>query len=247
MWQALSTWLAGLSVDDFNKVVLAVVALVALFLGPWMQWRIAKRQVQMQSETAKLQIETQSRIATRQIADNISTKRQNWIDELRKDAAEFLTVVGRIQELKRPRVEQLIAMTEIAGDFKERLAAEMRAKELVWCPRNNWRFDFLAVAAGEWTVCTGTPRVCNTGPQPTAGTYSMSIPRSRFPPAAASRCSCAKPPPSLPRRVRSTAARDSRRITPTPGSHSRPGHCSKGQVRDSRRVDLPRTSHLAPI
>lgn len=130
MWEALSTWLSALTVDDFNKAVLAVVALVALFLGPWMQWRIAKRQVQMQSETAKLQIETQSRIATRQIADNISTKRQNWIDELRKDAAEFLTVVGRIQELKRPRVEQLIAMTEIAGDFKERLAAEMRAKEL---------------------------------------------------------------------------------------------------------------------
>src|SRR5258705_315405 len=121
MWQALSAWLAALTVDDFNKVVLAVVALVALFLGPWMQWRIAKRQVQMQSETAKLQIETQSRIATRQIADNISTKRQNWIDELRKDAAEFLTVVGRIQELKRPRVEQLIAVTEIVGDFKERL------------------------------------------------------------------------------------------------------------------------------
>ncbi len=130
MWQALSTWLSALTVDDFNKVVLAIVALVALFLGPWMQWRIAKRQVKMQVETAKLQIETQSRIATRQIADNISTKRQNWIDELRKDAAEFLTVVGRIQELKRPRVEQFIAMTEIAGDFKERLAAEMRAKEL---------------------------------------------------------------------------------------------------------------------
>lgn len=124
------TWAASLTVDDFNKVVLAVVALVALFLGPWMQWRIAKRQVQMQADVVKQQIETQSRIATRQIADNISTKRQNWIDELRKDAAEFLTVVGRIQELKRPRVEQMIAMTELAEDFKERLAAEMRAKEL---------------------------------------------------------------------------------------------------------------------
>ena len=119
-----------MTVDDFNKLVLAVVALVALFLGPWMQWRIAKRQVQMQADITKLQIETQSRIATRQIADNISTKRQNWIDELRKDAAEFLTVVGQIQELKRPRVEQLIAMTEIHEDFKERLAIEMRAKEL---------------------------------------------------------------------------------------------------------------------
>lgn len=117
-------------VDDFMKLVLALVALVALFLGPLMQWKIAKRQVQMQADVATLQIETQSRIATRQIADNISSKRQNWIDELRKDAAEFLTVVGRIQELKRPRVEQLIEMTEIAKDFKERIEAEMRAKEL---------------------------------------------------------------------------------------------------------------------
>ena len=80
MWQALSTWLAALTVDDFYKVVLAVVALAALFLGPWMQWRIEKRQVHLQSETAKLQIETQSGIATRQIADNISTKRQYRID-----------------------------------------------------------------------------------------------------------------------------------------------------------------------
>ena len=126
----LCTWFSSMTVDDFNKLVLAVVALVALFLGPLMQWLIARRQVQMQADIATRQIETQSRIATRQIADNISSKRQYWIDELRKDAAEFLTVAGRIQELKRPRVERLIAMTEIAEDFKERLTAEMRAKEL---------------------------------------------------------------------------------------------------------------------
>jgi hypothetical protein len=130
VWHAFWTNVSCMTVDDFNKLVLALVALVALFLGPWMQWRIAKRQVQMQADIATLQINTQSRIATRQIADNISTKRQSWIDELRKDAAEFLTVVGRIQELKRPRVEQLTAMAEIHEDFKERLASEMRAKEL---------------------------------------------------------------------------------------------------------------------
>lgn len=129
-WGTFWTAVSHMTVDDFNKLVLAMVALVALFLGPWMQWLIARRQVQMQAEIARLQVETQSRIATRQIADNISSKRQNWIDELRKDAAEFLTVVGRIQELKRPRVEQMVAKTEIAEDFKERLAAEMRAKEL---------------------------------------------------------------------------------------------------------------------
>lgn len=95
-----------------------------------MQWRIAQKQVQMQADIAKLQIETQSRIATRQIADNISTKRQNWIDELRKDAAEFLTVVGRLEELKRPRVEQMLSTAGVVDDFRERLAAEMRAREL---------------------------------------------------------------------------------------------------------------------
>lgn len=39
----------------------------------------------------------------------------------------------------------------------------------------------LAVAAGEWTVCNGTPRVCNTGPAPVAGDYSMSIPPITLP------------------------------------------------------------------
>jgi type II secretory pathway pseudopilin PulG len=130
IWPTFWNWVSCMTVDDFNKIALALVALIALFLGPWMQWLIAKRQVQMQAEIANRQIETQSRIATRQIADNISSKRQNWIDELRKDAAEFLTVVSRIQELKRTRVEQIIAMTDIANDFKERLSAEMRAKEL---------------------------------------------------------------------------------------------------------------------
>ncbi len=97
-------WVTNMSVDDFNKLILALVALIALFLGSWMQWQIARRQVQMQADITKLQIETQSRIATRQIADNISSKRQNWIDELRKDAAEFLTVVrshSRTQETPR--------------------------------------------------------------------------------------------------------------------------------------------------
>jgi len=41
----------------------------------------------------------------------------------------------------------------------------------------------LAVASGEWTLCNtvnGT-RVCNSGPQPVAGTYSMEIPAITLP------------------------------------------------------------------
>lgn len=147
IWDALmegisrmSLWIDHLTVDDYNKFVLATVAIAALFLGPWMQWRIAKKQVQMQASIsrrqiaiqariAKRQVETQASIASRQIADNISTKRQNWIDELRKDSSEFLTVVGHIQELKRPQVVSATGGSS-AENFKERLKAEMRAKEL---------------------------------------------------------------------------------------------------------------------
>jgi hypothetical protein len=39
----------------------------------------------------------------------------------------------------------------------------------------------LAVGAAEWTVCAGTPRVCNTGPQPVGGTYAVSIPPITLP------------------------------------------------------------------
>ena len=119
-----------MSADDINKIVLAGVALVALFVGPWIQLRIAKKQLQMQADLAKQQIEAQLRIATRQIADNISSKRQNWIDELRTESAEFLTVVGRIQELKRLRVQHLTAKPDAREDYMDRLAAQMRAREL---------------------------------------------------------------------------------------------------------------------
>ena len=129
IWQIFLVSMSKMSIDDFSKLVLALVALIALFLGPLMQWRIVKKQVQMQDLLAKLQIETQTKIATRQIADNISSKRQNWIDELRKDSSEFLTVVGRIQELKRPRVMHLLHESN-RDDYKERLTFEMRAKEL---------------------------------------------------------------------------------------------------------------------
>jgi hypothetical protein len=38
----------------------------------------------------------------------------------------------------------------------------------------------LAIGAGEWKVCDANG-VCNTGPQPTAGTYTMSIPGITLP------------------------------------------------------------------
>ena len=56
VWHVFWAWVSGVTVDDFNKLVLAIVALIALFLGPLMQWRIAKKQVQMQADIAERQI-----------------------------------------------------------------------------------------------------------------------------------------------------------------------------------------------
>jgi hypothetical protein len=39
----------------------------------------------------------------------------------------------------------------------------------------------LAVGAGEWTVCNGTPRVCNSGAQPVGGNYTMNLPPVTLP------------------------------------------------------------------
>jgi hypothetical protein len=39
----------------------------------------------------------------------------------------------------------------------------------------------LAAGAAEWTVCSGSPRVCNTGPQPVGGNYTVGIPPLTLP------------------------------------------------------------------
>ncbi len=119
---------SNLTLDDLNKIVLAIVALVALFLGPFIQSRIAARQVKMQEDIARRQLETQQQIARRQIADNISTKRQVWIDELRKDAAEVLTLFARLQELKRPSAN--LSDDDKRKNFDEKSVANARAHEL---------------------------------------------------------------------------------------------------------------------
>ena len=103
------------TVDDLNRLVLAIVAVVSVFFGPLMQWRIARRQAEIQSS-----------IAARQIADNISSKRQAWIDGLRADAAEFLTATGRSQEFRREFVWKL----DPKEAFRGLLESDMRAKEL---------------------------------------------------------------------------------------------------------------------
>ena len=71
---------------DIVPIISAATALAAVIVSPLVSWIIAKRQID---------------IAKRQIsATNVSSKRQVWIDELRRDVAEALVLASRIEELK---------------------------------------------------------------------------------------------------------------------------------------------------
>jgi hypothetical protein len=93
---------------DSVSVISATTALVAVIVGPLVSWKIAKRQI---------------------AASNVSSKRQVWIDELRKDVAEALALLSRIEELKRPSPD--LSREEQLDVFDTRMEAELRAVELL--------------------------------------------------------------------------------------------------------------------
>jgi hypothetical protein len=104
-------------VEIINKGTLAFVAFVAMIVGPILQWFIAKRQTDVQKT-----------IAQRTAADNVSAKRQIWIDELRKDMSEFLTVMARLNELHRPN--KGISPEGAAKNFEDKAQYSFRGTEL---------------------------------------------------------------------------------------------------------------------
>lgn len=93
---------------DLVPVISATTALVAVAVSPFVSWKIAKRQIN---------------------ASNVSSKRQVWIDELRKDVAEALALLSRIEELKRPNPE--LTPQEQLDVFDKRMEAQLRAIELL--------------------------------------------------------------------------------------------------------------------
>jgi hypothetical protein len=115
-------------VEIINKGTLAFVAVVAMIVGPALQWRIAKRQTELQKSIAERQAELQQTIAQRMAADNVSAKRQNWIDELRKDMSEFLTVMARLNELRRPA--KGLSKADEVKNFEDVATYNFRGSEL---------------------------------------------------------------------------------------------------------------------
>lgn len=120
--------LKSATADEFNKVVLGSVALISLVVSPIVQWRISRKQALLQEQIANRQADLQAQIAMRQAADNISAKRQVWIDDLRKEAAEYLTLFARLEELRRPALG--ISFEDKKQNFDDLMEANKRATEL---------------------------------------------------------------------------------------------------------------------
>lgn len=121
-------WLGRLEAKDYTTFLPMAIALLAVFFGPLMTYRLGKRQLKMQADIAVKQVETQAAIAKRQIADSISAKRQNWIDELRSDMAVFLTANARLNELRRPAAN--LSEEDQRKNFEEMATNNFRAHEL---------------------------------------------------------------------------------------------------------------------
>ena len=95
-----------MNLEDLTRLITTATALVAVIVGPLLQWRIAERQA----------------------ADNISAKRQNWIDELRKDCAAFLQLSAKLEELRRPHPQS--SPEDRKRTFDERAETNAKANEL---------------------------------------------------------------------------------------------------------------------
>ena len=76
--------------DDYNKIVIASVALVTTITGPLVGWFIATHQTKIQA-----------RIAKQTAIDNVSAKRQQWIDGLRNDVADLIAQTTLLASLRR--------------------------------------------------------------------------------------------------------------------------------------------------
>ncbi|TPG53296.1 hypothetical protein EAH89_17415 [Roseomonas nepalensis] len=86
---------------DLAPILSSAVALLAVFVGPWVQMRIAKHQIEASAETAKRQ----------QVASVVSSNRVRWIEEFRKEIAEFIAAC-HLHEIEKHDLEE----AETAGD-----------------------------------------------------------------------------------------------------------------------------------
>jgi uncharacterized Tic20 family protein len=83
---------------QYLSIISAITALIAVIIGPFVSWKIAKRQIS---------------------ASTVSASRQQWINNLRDTVADFLTKTSMVYCLAKnhyaddqsiPRIEQVVQL-----------------------------------------------------------------------------------------------------------------------------------------
>lgn len=130
-----------MSAEIFNKYALGVVAIISMVVGPWLQWRIAKRQAKLQEDIAARQAALQEAIAKRQVADSIAGRRQIWINELRTDVARFLMLCEHMadvysipldsvhEQMKEDDLDKVFDAAREATEISARISLRMNVHE----------------------------------------------------------------------------------------------------------------------
>ena len=115
--------------ENFNKLYIGIGTIIGVFVGMLVQFCIAWLQMRTQKGIAAGNMALQRGVVTDQLAmqeetskriarDNINTKRQAWIDNLREDIAEYMTLWEQVY--------QLFLGTATASMFEVRPWAEKR-------------------------------------------------------------------------------------------------------------------------
>ena len=86
--------------QEIAPFISALVALVAVIVGPFITLKVAKKQIEATSSVAEKQIETSKSVADLQARANVLSKnRQDWINSLRLEIAGFMTSVSVVLPL----------------------------------------------------------------------------------------------------------------------------------------------------
>lgn len=94
------------TVTAWASLLSAFTAIIAVVFGSVLQWKISRRQA----------------------VDNISAKRQVWIDELRSDFSKYIQLMAHLEDLRRPNTN--ISIEDQRANFDDMAISNNLAYEL---------------------------------------------------------------------------------------------------------------------
>lgn len=130
------------------EYVSLLIALIAVFLGPIISYFTAKRTMKSQADLIKEQITSQIIIAERDIKSKVlSNNRQEWINKLRDNLSEFMSLILVVRKTQQLNSSELISYYNKLFTTRFRIKLSLNPNENDHC-----ELDALLKAAMEKTT-----------------------------------------------------------------------------------------------